>query len=188
MVWRCPGHLWVLILFTRHSTIWYFFLPRVWCHLDYIWPWSESLISTLYYCSSVFWSHFDQKVTERVTHVMILTMSSPFDHLMDSRTWTIRECRTVRVCEYLIGALLSVLNPHEVGSLRKLNIQPKYSCAINNLNQSSNWCSQFTGKSSCDLNHQETCSSTEVEYCHRNDIITCSLHFRWFKIQHCREK
>ena len=73
---------------------------------------------------------------------------------------------------------LSVLNPQGVGSLSKLNIQPKYSCAINNKNQSSDWCSEFTGQSSCDLNHQETCSSTEIEYCHRNDIPfnLCSVH------------
>lgn len=70
---------------------------------------------------------------------------------------------------------LSVLNPQGVGSLSKLNIQPKYSCAINNKNQSSDWCSEFTGPSSCDLNHQETCSSTEIEYCHRNDITKSRL-------------
>ena len=153
-------------------------LPRVWCELDCIWPWSESLIATLYDC----FPSFDLIPIGKWPKELTLTMS-PF--LMTP--WIRGHGRFENVgrsvsVNTLSEPFLSVLNPQGVGSLSKLNIQPKYSCAINNLNQSSDWCSEFTGQSSCDLNHQETCSSNEVEYCHRNDIITCSFHCRWFKI------
>lgn len=71
--------------------------------------------------------------------------------------------------------ILMVSPSYQMGSVFYA-IKPKYSCAINNKNQSSDWCSEFTGQSSCDLNHQEdTCVSNEVEYCHSTDSMSSSI-------------
>ena len=97
------------ILFTSHAIFWYFKTWLTSCvmwtrlYLTMVWE-SDSNPLRLF---SLFWSHSDRKVTERVNP----NYESFFDDPMDSRTWTIRECRTVRVCEYLIGALFECTKP-----------------------------------------------------------------------------